>query len=132
VDIRTHQSIDRELCGNPVAVSDGSCRVALQTTRQMAVDETGLVHGGFIFSLADHAAMVAVNHPYVVLGGADVRFVRPVAAGALAVAEARVGQTDGRKRLVDTTVTVAGEVVFEGRMTCFVLDQHVLHQPADR
>ena len=126
MDIRTHQSIDHDLCGKPVSVSDGTCRVELQTTDQMAVDGTGLVHGGFIFGLADHAAMVAVNHPFVVLGAADVRFVRPVRSGAAAVAEARVGQTDGRKRMVDTTVTVDGEVVFEGRMTCFVLDKHVL------
>ena len=43
MDIRTHQSIDHDLCGKPVSVSDGACRVELRTTDQMAVDGTGLV-----------------------------------------------------------------------------------------
>ena len=53
----------------------------LLTNRSMAVDETGLVHGGYIFGLADYAAMIAVNHPNVVLGSSEVKFLKPVRAG---------------------------------------------------
>jgi acyl-coenzyme A thioesterase PaaI-like protein len=47
----------------------------------MAVDDRGLVHGGFVFGLADHAAMLAVNDPNVVLGAASTRFLKPVRVG---------------------------------------------------
>ena len=52
MDIKTHNSIDQELCGKPLELGEGYSRVELQTTLQMAADETGLVHGGFIFGLA--------------------------------------------------------------------------------
>jgi acyl-coenzyme A thioesterase PaaI-like protein len=124
--IRTHRSIDRELCGTPDEPGEGFCRVELRTTPCMAVDDTGLVHGGFVFGLADHAAMLAVNHPNVVLGGASVRFLKPVKTGDLAVCEARVLSSEAKKRTVGVTVTCGGVEVLKGELTCFVLDRHVL------
>jgi len=100
--------------------------VALLTTPEMAADEAGLVHGGFVFGLADHAAMLAVNLPTVVLGSAEVRFHRPVAVGERLTAEARLEETAGRKRLVAVEVLRAGEAVFSGRFTCLVPERHVL------
>ncbi|HKL82437.1 MAG TPA: thioesterase, partial [Desulfobacter sp.] len=78
MNIITHQLIDNELCGTPLMVENGKSRVEYTTTSRMAADDSGLVHGGFIFGLADYAAMLAVNHPNVVLGGADVKFLKPV------------------------------------------------------
>ena len=124
--INTHKDIDSGLCGKPVELEDGFAKVVLETLSSMKVDETGLVHGGFIFGLADYAAMIAVNHPNVVLGAADVKFTKPVKAGETAVAEARVESSEGKKSMVDVTVNVEGDTVFKGVFTCFVLDKHVL------
>jgi uncharacterized protein (TIGR00369 family) len=126
MNILTHEKIDRKLCGNPLEVEDGSSRVALDTTDDMRVDEFGLVHGGFIFGLADHAAMIAVNHPNVVLGGAEVKFLKPVKTRETVVAEATVASMSGKKHIVDVTVRRGEETVCTGTFTCFVLDKHVL------
>jgi uncharacterized protein (TIGR00369 family) len=126
MNIQTHQKIDRSLCGQPISIEDGASRVEMHTTANMAVDGTGLVHGGFIFGLADHAAMIAVNHPNVVLGAAEVRFLKAVKSGETVVAEARVGDRSGKKQIVPTTVKRDGDTIFEGTFTCFVLDRHVL------
>ncbi len=126
MEIATHQQIDPGLCGEPIHLADGFSRVSLRTRQDMAVDATGLVHGGFIFGLADYAAMIAVNHPNVVLGAADVTFTRPVAAGETVTAEARSGSPSGKKRSVRVTVFRDETEVFKGTFTCFVLDKHVL------
>jgi uncharacterized protein (TIGR00369 family) len=126
MDIRTHQRIDAGLCGQAEAVGEGTSRVRLTTDARMAVDDRGLVHGGFVFGLADYAAMIAVNHPNVVLGAADVKFLAPVKVGDTVVAEARVEDDAGRKRRVAVNVRREDKPVFEGRFTCFVLDAHVL------
>ncbi len=126
MDIRTHRQIHPGLCGRPVETGTGYCRTALDTTPEMAVDETGLVHGGFVFGLADHAAMVAVNDPNVVLGAAEVKFLKPVVSGQTVVAEARVVTETGKKRIVEATVRRDRETVFSGTFVCFVLDRHVL------
>jgi acyl-coenzyme A thioesterase PaaI-like protein len=95
------------------------------------VDETGLVHGGFIFGLADYAAMIAVNHPHVVLGSASARFLKPVRTDEVVVAEAKVTETEGKKQKVSVTVSRGEAKVFEGEFICFVLHKHVLSPEED-
>ena len=97
VDIRTHLDIDQTLCGKPLSIADGESRVVFTALPEMAVDKTGLIHGGFVFGLGDYAAMLAVNHPNVVLGSADVRFLSPVQIGATLEARASVQKVDGKK-----------------------------------
>jgi acyl-coenzyme A thioesterase PaaI-like protein len=123
---KTHLGINHQLCGRPEQLGDGVARVAFEATGEMAVDERGLVHGGFVFGLADYAAMLAVNDPNVVLGSAEVRFTKPCVVGEALVAEARVDSAKGRKRLVEATVSRGEEPLFSGTFTCFVLDEHVL------
>jgi uncharacterized protein (TIGR00369 family) len=126
MDIRTHHLIDHELCGQPVELQQGYCRVTFTATDRMAADDKGLVHGGFVFGLADYAAMLAVNDPNVVLGAASVKFLKPVSVGDRIVAEARVSDVKGRKHVVGVAVSRNDEMMLEGQLTCFVLDRHVL------
>lgn len=127
MDIRTHSKANLELLGTPLEINDGkSAKVELLTKEKMVVDEMGLVHGGFAFGLADYAAMLAVNDPYVVLGSADVRFTAPVKVGEKMIAEAIVESSDRKKRVIIAEITVKDRVVFKGTFTCFILPKHVL------
>ena len=126
MDIITHQAIDQRLCGRPLMVEKGHSRVQLETTQDMAADQSGLVHGGFVFGVADYAAMIAVNHPNVVLGSADVKFLKPVRVAETITAEAKVEEVQGKKHWVAVSVSQDDEIVFQGMLTCFVLDKHVL------
>lgn len=122
----THLGIDHALCGSPGTLAQGRAAVRLATTPAMAVDDHGLVHGGFVFGAADHAAMLAVNDPNVVLGSADVRFTAPVAVGEVVDLSAETTSVDRRKHVVDVTARVGDRTVLEGTFTTFVLDRHVL------
>jgi acyl-coenzyme A thioesterase PaaI-like protein len=122
----THPSIDASLCGEIVSLAPGLAEVELRTEARMAADPRGLVHGGFVFGAADYAAMLAVNHPNVVLGSANVMFTAPVRVGEAVLVRAELQSEKGRKREVAVTGHVAASRVFEGTFTCFVLDKHVL------
>ena len=126
MEIKTHEQIDQRLCGEPVHTEDGCSSVRMETGANMAVDSPGLVHGGFIFGLADHAAMIAVNDPCVVLGGAETRFLKPVRVGDTVLATARTEEVKGKKHIVAVDVARGDDLVFQGTFTCFVLDKHVL------
>ena len=126
IEIRTHDTIDTALCGVPVETGPGTAKVEMIASGVMAVDSTGLVHGGFLFSLADHAAMIAVNQPTVVLAGAEVKFLKPVVTGDRLIAEARVTGETGRRRTVSVVVLQGEEPVFQGTFACAVLERHVL------
>lgn len=104
----------------------------MTASREMAADDHGLVHGGFVFSLADHAAMLAVNQPTVVLAKAEARFLAPAAVGDRLLARARVddeaGTADRPVVNVEVLATAGGEPVpiFTGTFRCAVPAEHVL------
>jgi acyl-coenzyme A thioesterase PaaI-like protein len=128
----THLSIDPRLCGELRRLAPNEADVELQTQPEMAADERGLVHGGFLFGAADYAAMLAVNHPNVVLASARVQFTAPIRVGQAALFKAVVLSEKGRKREVEVEARIVGapehadEPCFLGTFTCAVLDQHVL------
>ena len=72
---KTHRAMNTDLSGHPVEMAPGRAVLAMTATEAMRADEHGLVHGGFVFSLADHAAMLAIDHPNVVIGKAEVKRV---------------------------------------------------------
>lgn len=122
----THLAISPTWVGMPVDLADGRAVAQLKTCAEMCADDVGLVHGGFAFGLADYAAMLAINDPNVVLGAAETKFLAPVRCGEVMVATAEVLTEQGKKREVECQVAVDDRVVFTGRFTCFVLQQHIL------
>lgn len=131
-DRRTHARISAALCGRPVALEAGRARVVLETTPEMAADARGLTHGGFTFGLADHAAMLAVNEPTVVLASAETRFLAPVVTGDRLEAEAEVERAEGRRRWVKVVVRRDGRPVMEGQFLAVVPDRHILDVSKER
>lgn len=126
MDIRTHKGINEALCGSAISLAPGRAEVVMTTTPAMAADAMSLVHGGFVFGMADYAAMLAVNDPNVVLGSAETRFLKPVTVGETIEAVAEVREEAGKKRVVFVSVTCDGTEVFSGTFVCFVLAKHVL------
>jgi len=122
----THELLDAELCGVPIEATDGRAIVEFVATARMRADATDLVHGGFVFGLADHAAMLAVGAPTVVLAAAEMKFLAPVVVGDTVRATATTAESTGKKRIVDVLVHVGDKVVMESRMTCVVPGNHVL------
>jgi len=123
---RTHLKIKEELSGTPIELKEGYSRIQIKTSEDMIADEFGLVHGGFTFSLADYAAMLAVNHPNVLLTKANVKFLKPVVSGDIMIAEGKIIKNQGKKYIVKVNVRREKELIFEGDFLCFVSENHIL------
>jgi len=129
MEVKTHRRASRALLGRPLLIrDDAEAVVELEAREEMAVDDHGLIHGGFTFGIADYAAMLAVNHPHVVLAAAEVRFLAPVRVGDVMRARAEVVEREGRRREVAVEVSVGSEKVLAGTLTCYVLRGHVLER----
>jgi len=81
VILKTHENINRDLCGEIMRIEQGYVELRLTTSSEMVADDQGLIHGGFIFGAADFAAMAAVNEKNVVLVGSETHFLSPVKFG---------------------------------------------------
>lgn len=126
MQLRTHLKIDKSLSGEVVELSEGYAKLRLKTDSRMVADDMGLVHGGFIFSLADFCAMACVNEPNVVLAQASIRFLKPVKVGEEIFSEGRIIREEGKKRWVQVEVKRGEEKVAEGEFLCVVPERHVL------
>jgi len=124
--VKTHEKINSTYCGEVEKLEAGYSKVVLDTIDVMKADDVGLVHGGFIFSAADYAAMVAVNEPNVVLAGCNCMFLAPVRVGDKVVFEAQEHQKEGRKRNVTVRGFVHDIKVFEGEFKTVITEHHVL------
>ncbi|MEN8303306.1 MAG: PaaI family thioesterase [Campylobacterota bacterium] len=124
--VQTHELINSELSGEVIKLEQGYVEVRLTTTSEMVADDIGLIHGGFIFSAADYAAMLAVNEKNVVLVGSECQFLSPVKFHDEVYFIARVRHKDGRKRNIHVEAHVLDIKVFEGEFKTVVTDKHVL------
>ncbi len=126
VILRTHNKINQDMSGELLLIEQGYVEIRLTTTPEMIADEMGLIHGGFIFSAADYAAMAAVNERNVVLVASDCQFLSPVKYGDIVDVVAKVRHKEGRKRNVMVEAYVHDIKVFEGEFKTVVLERHVL------
>ena len=126
VFLNTHTRINRDLCGEIEKLDNGYVELKLVTTSEMVADDVGLIHGGFIFSAADFAAMAAVNERNVVLVASDCQFLSPVKFGDIVHFTAKVRHKEGRKRNVHVIAQVMDIKVFEGEFKTVVTEKHVL------
>jgi acyl-CoA thioesterase len=122
----THIKINTAFSGEVVKLERGYAKVVLETIEVMRADDLGLVHGGFIFSAADFAAMAAVNEPNVVLASSSCLFLAPVRLGDSVVFEATEHQKEGRKRTVSIKGYVHDIKVFEGEFKTVITEHHIL------
>lgn len=126
MDLKTHKKIDKRFSGEVVDLKDGYSKVLLKCERFMSADEEGLVHGGFTFSAADFAAMCAINDPYVVLVGADVKFLAPVVVNDEVIFEANVIDKEKSRAKVEVLGRVGDKEVFRGIFKTYTLNKHIL------
>ena len=126
IELKTHLKFNPKF-GRVIEITEEGAKVLLETTPDMAVDEEGLVHGGFTFGAADFCAMASVNEPYVVLVKAtNCEFMAPVKVGDKVEFTGEILMREKRKVEVKVIGTLNEIKVFEGLFSCVVLDNHVL------
>jgi acyl-CoA thioesterase len=116
-----HDMFDRDVASRSLGIElveagDGDAVVRMRVTDSM-VNGHGMVHGGYVFLVADTAFACACNSrgPVTVAAGADITFLQPTRAGVVLEARARERSTNGRTGVYDVTVLGDGDVVAEFR-----------------
>ena len=126
IELKTHLKFNPKF-GRLVEITENGAKVVLETNEEMAVDDEGLVHGGFTFGAADFCAMASVNEPYVVLVKAtNCEFLAPVKVGDVVEFKGEILMKEKRKVEVRVIATLNEIKVFEGLFSCVILDKHVL------
>jgi acyl-coenzyme A thioesterase PaaI-like protein len=124
-ELKTHLKFNKKF-GQLIEIGEDSAKVRLEATEEMAVDEEGLIHGGFTFGAADFCAMATVNDPFVVLVRSQCEFMAPVKIGDIVEFVSETILKEKRKYEVKVIGYLNEIKVFEGLFSCVKLDKHVL------
>ncbi|MBE0492050.1 MAG: PaaI family thioesterase [Sulfurospirillum sp.] len=125
-ELKTHNRIRNNLCGTIIKLEQGASRVNLQTTKEMVVDDFGLIHSGFIASAADYAASVAINEENLVIIASRIKFLAPAKLNDLIEFTAKAKFEDSRKREIRVSGYINEIHVFEGIFQAVILENHIL------
>ena len=126
IELKTHLKFNPKF-GRLIEITENGAKVILDASEDMAVDEEGLIHGGFTFGAADFCAMASVNEPFVVLVKASkCEFMAPVKVGDTVEFIGEILMKEKRKVEVKVTGTLKEIKVFEGIFSCIILEKHVL------
>ena len=94
-------------------------------TERMIMDESKMIHAGFIFNAASFAAMAAINKKYSVLIAADVKFLAPIELGHEVIFKAEAIQSDTKKCEVKVEGYLLDIKIFDSLFHIAVFDKKI-------
>ena len=113
---------DQELIGNLVELKIGErARSELAIDESMVLTKARVARGHYLFAQANSLAIALVDAPVALTGSVDLKFIRPVKLGEIAVAEGNVKKQDKHKYWVQVTVKVKSEEVLRGNWVLFAM-----------
>jgi acyl-CoA thioesterase len=114
----------RALAIEVVDAADGIATARMRVREDM-VNGHGIVHGAFVFAVADTAFACACNShgPVTVAAAVDITFVAPARAGDLLEARAEERTRFGRSGIYDVTVRRGTDVIAEFRGTSRTIER---------
>lgn len=99
--------------------------VRFSPTEKMIIDESKMIHAGFVFNAASFAAMAAINKKHSVLIASDVKFLAPIELGHEVTFKAEAVQSDTKKCEVKVEGYLLDIKIFDSLFHIAVFDKKI-------
>lgn len=125
-ELITCPNINNNLAGSISHIEKNFAKGILITTGDMAVDELGLVHSGFVFNAANYIAQAAINKEFSVLIGSRSFFYAPLKVGDILNLEASALFSDDSKKREVKVVGFVNEIkIFDASFQVITTEEHI-------
>ena len=124
-EIKTASLTKLNFSGTAFLLEKNHAKTRFFTTDDMVCDTEGLIHSGFIFMGANHAALLAINEEFCVSIGARINFFGPLKLGDVVEFDAQARFEESRKREVKVLGYVKDIKIFEGIFQLVTLEEHI-------
>jgi acyl-coenzyme A thioesterase PaaI-like protein len=125
-EITVYSKANRETFGDVVEYSDNFAKLSFTTTKDMVIDESGMIHPGYIVSVAIYAAACAANDQLALPVETLSKFITPLEKGKVIEFKATASHSSTRTRDVRVVGKMGDVVVYEGDIKLVVVDKHPL------
>ncbi|EFR47191.1 hypothetical protein HCCG_01739 [Helicobacter cinaedi CCUG 18818 = ATCC BAA-847] len=113
------------IVGELVELYRNKAIVRFRPNERMIMDESKMIHAGFVFNAASFAAMAAINKKYSVLIASDVKFLAPIELGHEITFKAQAIQSDTKKCEVKVEGFLLDIKIFDSLFHIAVFDKKI-------
>ncbi|BDB66266.1 thioesterase [Helicobacter cinaedi] len=124
-DLQVCTSMPSNIVGELVELYRDKAVVRFRPNERMIMDESKMIHAGFVFNAASFAAMAAINKKYSVLIASDVKFLAPIELGHEITFKAQAIQSDTKKCEVKVEGFLLDIKIFDSLFHIAVFDKKI-------
>lgn len=124
-DLEVCTSMPSSMSGELLELYRNKAVVRFTPNERMIMDESKMIHAGFVFNSASFAAMAAINKKYSVLIAADVKFLAPIELGHEVIFKAESIQSDTKKCEVKVEGYLLDIKIFDSIFHIAVFDKKI-------
>ncbi|STP09018.1 hotdog domain-containing protein [Helicobacter cinaedi] len=124
-DLQVCTSMPSNIVGELVELYRDRAVVRFRPNERMIMDESKMIHAGFVFNAASFAAMAAINKKYSVLIASDVKFLAPIELGHEITFKAQAIQSDTKKCEVKVEGFLLDIKIFDSLFHIAVFDKKI-------
>ncbi len=124
-DLQVCTSMPSNIVGELVELYRNKAIVRFRPNERMIMDESKMIHAGFVFNAASFAAMAAINKKYSVLIASDVKFLAPIELGHEITFKAQAIQSDTKKCEVKVEGFLLDIKIFDSLFHIAVFDKKI-------
>lgn len=124
-DLQVCTSMPSSIVGELVELYRNKAIVRFRPNERMIMDESKMIHAGFVFNAASFAAMAAINKKYSVLIASDVKFLAPIELGHEITFKAQAIQSDTKKCEVKVEGFLLDIKIFDSLFHIAVFDKKI-------
>ena len=124
-DLQVCTSMPSNIVGELVELYRNKAVVRFRPNERMIMDESKMIHAGFVFNAASFAAMAAINKKYSVLIASDVKFLAPIELGHEITFKAQAIQSDTKKCEVKVVGFLLDIKIFDSLFHIAVFDKKI-------
>lgn len=124
-DLQVCTSMPSNIVGELIELYRNKAVVRFRPNERMIMDESKMIHAGFVFNAASFAAMAAINKKYSVLIASDVKFLAPIELGHEITFKAQAIQSDTKKCEVKVEGFLLDIKIFDSLFHIAVFDKKI-------
>lgn len=124
-DLQVCTSMPSSIVGELVELYRDKAIVRFRPNERMIMDESKMIHAGFVFNAASFAAMATINKKYSVLIASDVKFLAPIELGHEITFKAQAIQSDTKKCEVKVEGFLLDIKIFDSLFHIAVFDKKI-------
>lgn len=124
-DLQVCMEMPQNVVGEITELYRNKAIIRFVPTEKMIMDESKMIHAGFVFNSASYAAMVALNRKYSVIIASDVKFFAPIELGHEVIFKAEAVQSDTKKCEVKVEGFLLDIKIFDSMFHIAVFDKKI-------